>query len=739
MALPDQGDQLFAGVLKPSRADPARLDPMNVKLELISRAIMYGLVAVLAFFVLDGPDRIRVPVGLVFGIFLHILIGIALPIGKRVLAHQLVDAVATLIGVVVVPTIWIVGVVSSATALVASYSLAGSRWSQVINLSVIIGSLTLAAIAGQPAVIATGLLITPALVGYHFSVNSTSDQLSSLQDDLSHGLNAAGIFVHLSSADDGQARSVVGPHEQIIGWSESELTSIPLDDLIHPEDADAYTPNLDNLGTGATLERKARFRHKNGQWVWLHDVSRVIENSGTQYLRGYIRDVTELEEASQIIREQATRDGLTGLVNRRVFSNDVIERIEKGEQFALAMLDLNRFKEINDTFGHDYGDHVLVETARRLTFVSRGDDTVSRLGGDEFAIVIGDVTSVADAQLYIDRLVSSLAKPIDVAETSIHCQPAIGFALSRPDEDLDVSTLLHWADVAMYEAKQNGYQSQAFSAASEERLNTSRQRRGEVMRALDDGELILHFQPKLNMVDGTIYGVEGLARWQHGTDGLLQPADFIDLISMSPQMTAFTDRMITHGIKFAAACNEQGTPISVAINIAARSLFDQGLADRTAQKALEYGINPSQLIFEITEQDIMDDITATSVVLSQLSDLGIGLSVDDFGTGHSSLSRLIDLPVTEVKIDRRFVSAAPHSERDRVATQSIIDLARRLRLAVVAEGVENQEQVDLLLSMDCQAAQGFLFARPSAEEQVLELLTAQRTQAEQQVVGQSNG
>lgn len=726
MGLSDQGDQVLKGVGESSRSDPSRLDPNHAKIEILVRVVALVLAGLFAWFFLESPVKVIVPIMLMMAIVLQLLISKAVPSSNRDVAYLGVDSAVTMLGIVTVPTLWIVGLVVGAAALIVSYSLTGSRWSQVFNWALILTSLAIPISQNEQSAFIAATFVVAILIIYQYRVGTNDRQLQSLHDDLSHGLTAGGIFVHLSSIQDGQAKSVIGPVENLVGWSEQEWTTKPQSSIIHPDDLAEFQIDPSLQSTGATFDRKARFRHKDGQWVWLHDVTRVVEANGQKYLRGFTRDVTELEKANRRIRDQAAHDELTGLFNRTSLTADVAGRLKRSEPFALVMLDLDRFKEINDTFGHEYGDQVLIETARRLQSISREQDTVARLGGDEFAIAIGSTSTEAEAKPSIDRILESLSKPINLADTSIHCHASIGYALSRRDQDLDVSNLLHWADVAMYEAKQGGTRSCSFSPEIEQKLITTRQRRSGVIKALDHGQLVLHFQPKVNLADNTIYGVEGLARWMHPTDGLLLPGEFIDAIAMSPQMAGFTDRMIGEGIKFASACNEQDTPVSVAVNIGARSLFDRDLAKRTAEQARDFHVDPAQLIFEITEQDIMDDLAATSSVLSQLSDLGIGLSVDDFGTGYSSLSRLIDLPVTEVKIDRRFVSQAPTDQPARVAAQSIIELAANLELDVVAEGVEEQAQVDLLMALGCQQAQGFLFARPASADQVLELLRSRR-------------
>ena len=409
-----------------------------------------------------------------------------------------------------------------------------------------------------------------------------------------------------------------------------------------------------------------------------------------------------------------------------MLASEIARRIDRGDSFALAVLDLNRFKEVNDTFGHEYGDRVLVETARRLVTSVREDDVVARLGGDEFAVVLNEAVDGPADRRFVERVTAATAEPIDLGETTIVCTPSIGVARSRPDEVVDVSTLLHWADVAMYEAKASNLGSCVFSPASEQRLNLIRIRRAALSAGIENDEFVLRFQPKVDMLDGRIYGVEGLARWEHPEDGLLPPEDFIDIVSSSSQMKAFTDRVVDEGARFAAACNAQGTPISVAINIAARSLLDLELASRAEAIARRHGIDPSQLTFEITEQDIMDDGAVVNSVLNDLVELGISLSVDDFGTGYSSLTRLLELPVREVKIDRRFVEAAPRSDQHRVAVRSIVDLAGNLGLDVVAEGVEKPAEGHLLVSFGCRRAQGFLFGSPERPEQVLQTLAAGR-------------
>jgi diguanylate cyclase (GGDEF)-like protein len=418
--------------------------------------------------------------------------------------------------------------------------------------------------------------------------------------------------------------------------------------------------------------------------------------------------------ASRRLRHQATHDTLTGLSNRAELHDDGAKALANarrdGSLAALMLIDLDRFKEVNDTMGHEQGDRLLVDVAARLRQLLRGDDILARLGGDEFAVLAivphrGAVGEVAT------RLLRALAVPFDVGGVAIELGASIGIAL-QPDHGEDVSTLLRHADVAMYEAKRAGSHIETYATErdpySAERLKLL----GELRRAVDHDELVLHFQPKVALSSGRVIGVEALVRWEHPERGLLGPHEFLGLAERTGLIADITRWVLDAAVRQCAAWRRSGSELPVAVNLAAANIVDTTLPESVAHILQRWDVPGRLLECEISEDTVMGDPRRAGDVLERLRELGVRLSLDDFGTGHSSLSYLKRLPLDEVKIDRSFVIGMADDPSDAAIVRSTIDLARHLGLEVVAEGVETSEVLDVLAALQCDVAQGFLLSRP---------------------------
>ncbi len=419
--------------------------------------------------------------------------------------------------------------------------------------------------------------------------------------------------------------------------------------------------------------------------------------------------------ASRRLRRQALHDALTGLPNRTLLH----ERCEKaigaaqrqGHTAALLLIDLDRFKEVNDTLGHDHGDELLVEVSRRLSAIVRRGDLLARLGGDEFAVLLCNVPHRGVVAEVATRLHSALERPFDLRGVAINLEASVGVALCPLHGD-DVSTLLRRADVAMYEAKQSGARIETYDFErdpySPERLSLL----AELRRALDEDELVLHYQPKISLASGRVIGVEALVRWEHPTRGLLPPVEFIPLAERTGMVADLTRWVLDAAVRECAGWRAAGVDLPVAVNLAAGNIVDAGLPDAARATLERYGVPGNRLECEISEHTVMSDPRRAGEVLHRLRDLGIRLSLDDFGQGQSSLSYLKRLPLDEVKIDRSFVLGMANDDDDAAIVRSTIDLARHLRLEVVAEGVETEEVADGLRELRCDIAQGYHFSRP---------------------------
>ncbi len=440
-----------------------------------------------------------------------------------------------------------------------------------------------------------------------------------------------------------------------------------------------------------------------------------------------VRDITEQkvaeharDEAEEQLRHQALYDGLTGLPNRMLFLDRVkhalmAARRETGE-LALLMLDLDRFKEINDTLGHAAGDDVLSEVARRLSKVTRKGDSVARLGGDEFAILLPNA-SKTDSAMVVSRVTSCLEEPIVVQDLPIRVDASIGLA-AFPKDGSDAELLIRHADVAMYVAKaaNGGFASYENSADphSPDRLALI----GELRGALEREEIVLYYQPQLSLSTGTIVAVEALSRWQHPQRGLIMPDEFIPLVQETGLIKPFTHYVLDKALRQCRSWMDRGRPMRVAVNLAMRNLIDADLPSDVADLLALNGVPEDLLVLEITESAVISDPMRTEAVLARLAKMGVRLSVDDFGTGYSSLTYLTRLPIDEIKIDRSFVTHMNASADREVVVRSTIDLARNLGKQVVAEGVETVEVLRRLRELGCHLVQGYYVRRPLPAEEL---------------------
>ena len=439
------------------------------------------------------------------------------------------------------------------------------------------------------------------------------------------------------------------------------------------------------------------------------------------------------------IRESDRRarcDELTGLGNRRSLVDRLDALMTDRQEHALLLIDLDGFKELNDTLGHHAGDEVLRQIGPRLAHAVRDHDTLARLGGDEFALVIapGDEAGGGAAAL---RLRNGLEAPFDVEGITVHINASVGIALF-PAHAQTALGLLQRADVAMYEAKRKRTGLEVYLASrdvhSRERLALV----GEMRSAIEAGELVLHYQPKASLDTGRVHGVEALVRWNHPWRGLLEPEAFLPIAEQSGLTRALTAFVLGKAIQQAGEWERAGLDLNVAVNLGPADLLDLGLPDEVSRLLERGDCPPGRMQLEVSEDVVMADPDRTIDVLRRLRDLGVRIALDDFGAGHSSLSHLTQLHLDELKIDRSFVQRMDRSQPHGAIVRSSIDLGRRLHLRVVAEGVESAETWDTLAAWGCQEAQGFYLARPMPAGEVRGWLdAANRAGADGRPVGSS--
>jgi diguanylate cyclase (GGDEF)-like protein len=424
-------------------------------------------------------------------------------------------------------------------------------------------------------------------------------------------------------------------------------------------------------------------------------------------------------------KHQALHDALTDLPNRRLFRDRVNQAVvatrRTQQPVAVMIIDLDRFKEVNDTLGHHIGDILLQQVAARLQSTLREGDTIARLGGDEFAVLLPMVSGPVAAAGVAEKLVKALEEPFTIRSWTFDIDASIGIAVS-PEHGDTVDALMQRADVAMYLAKESRAGFELYSADRDRHSPRRLALLGDLRRALDDGSLVLHYQPKADMRTGGVRGVEALLRWTHVEHGPIPPDEFIPLAEHTGLIRPLTLFVLDRALAQCREWNDDGVAVGVAVNLSVRNLYDPSFADEVARLLAVHGVPARQLELEITESVIMADPMRAMAVLARLSDLGVGLSLDDFGVGYSSLAYLKRLPVTEIKIDKSFVMNISHDESDAMIVRSTIGLARSLGMRVVAEGVESQETWARLVALGCDIAQGHYLCKPKPAWEVTPLL-----------------
>lgn len=438
---------------------------------------------------------------------------------------------------------------------------------------------------------------------------------------------------------------------------------------------------------------------------------------------------TETTEWKRKSMHGATHDALTNIPNRALFYDQLRQLIlvasREQKTIAVLFIDLDGFKEINDTFGKHSGDLILIHLVARLQRIVQSNDTIARMGGDEFALSLMGDRSENDAVSIINQIHKILKSPFEISDSSIEIGTSIGLSLF-PDNGEDADSLIQRAEVAMHVAKhtQDGYV--AYSSDQDQDNPRRIMLMSELRYAIDNNQLELHYQPKIGMQTGKIISVEVLVRWKHSEHGHISPAEFIPLAERTRLMKPLTNWIITNSLHEYAKWQNSGLTIGMAINISARDLSDPEFPDKFAELLATYEVKPVSLTLEITESSVMDDPRRTLEVLNRLSDMHLSLSIDDFGTGYSSLAYLSKLPVKEIKIDQTFVMNMTENKNDALIVKSTIDLGHNLGLNVIAEGVEDKETWRMLEQMGCDIAQGYYMSPPLRKPELLKWLQESR-------------
>jgi diguanylate cyclase (GGDEF)-like protein len=444
---------------------------------------------------------------------------------------------------------------------------------------------------------------------------------------------------------------------------------------------------------------------------------------------GYQRRTERQADENQ---HQALHDGLTGLPNRTLLHDRTAQAIRQADRelvpAGLLLLDLDRFKEVNDTLGHHYGDQLLVKVGQRLQAALREVDTVARLGGDEFAVLLSRVETAEGAVAVARKLQASLQEPFLLEGLSLEVEASIGLAI-YPEHGNDPDELLQHADIAMYVAKETHAGFVLFDPSLDQHNPRKLALLGELRRAIEHDQLVLHYQPKVDAHTGQVLGVEALVRWQHPEHGLIPPGEFIPLAEHTGLIGPLTHYVLDAALHQCRDWRRAGHELSMAVNVSARRLHDLDFPDEVAATLATWEVPARLLVVEITESAIMADPARALQILGRLNQMGVQVSIDDFGTGYSSMAYLKSLPVHELKVDQSFVSQMTTSDRDAVIVRSTVDLGRNLGLHVVAEGVEDSLTLQELDALGCDAIQGFYISRPVLPDDLIIWLEQQQSAA----------
>jgi diguanylate cyclase (GGDEF)-like protein/PAS domain S-box-containing protein len=520
---------------------------------------------------------------------------------------------------------------------------------------------------------------------------------------------------------------------QIVGYSEIELLQRFFHQITCPDDLAEDRALVARLVAGELrdYQRETRYRRKDGALVRVAVSASTMREASSGQLRLIlaVEDISRRKEAEEALLRMANHDALTGLPNRLLLQDRLAQAIvqaqRNGRQVGVMFVDLDRFKHINDSLGHEAGDQLIVEIGRRLSAALRESDTVARQGGDEFVVVLADLEGPDDAATVARKVQAGLFQPLELAGQEVFPSGSIGIAM-YPRDGLDSHALLRAADSAMYHAKGGGgngfhfYAADMLARAEEHlRLETGLQ------HALQREEFVLHYQPQVDAVAGRIFGVEALLRWQPQDGVLLEPAGFLPLAEETGLIVPIGEWVLAHALRRQVLLARAGLPLRMSVNLSARQFRQQDVAALVARLLEEEGADPAMLTLEIAESVLTENTEAAASALARLAALGVQLAIDDFGTGHSSLSNLKRFPIHVLKIAPAFVADIGDGE-DAAIVKAVIALARSLKLGVVAEGVEEAAQQAFLDAHGCRLMQGYRFAPPLDADALERLL---RTEA----------
>jgi len=543
-------------------------------------------------------------------------------------------------------------------------------------------------------------------------------------------------------APDSTIRFLSPSARTVLGHDPRKLVGTRLLDLLHPEDEPGARQFMAELASGGpsgsrgSLAREWRLAHANGSWLTVDNVgTNLLDELTVQGLVLNTRDVTERRIMEEQYMHQAFHDPLTDLANRSLFLYQVghalARGVRHGESVTVLFLDLDNFKNVNDSLGHAAGDRLLVEAARRLSACVRDSDLIARLGGDEFAVLIESTDSVDEVLNMAERVVASLGRAFVLNGKEVFVSASIGIACTAQGETSD--ELVRNADVAMYIAKTRGKGryvlfEPAMHAAALERLDLE----ADLRRATERGEFFLEYQPIIALDGGEVCGTEALVRWRRAGRGTVPPIMFIPVAEETGLIVEIGRWVLREACRQGARwAQERGAPVRVTVNLSGRQLQDPAIVDDVHNALLESQFTPADLVLEITESILMHHVDVSLLRLTQLKELGVSLAIDDFGTGYSSLSYLQRYPIDILKIDKAFVDTIDKGGDGAVLASAIVALGETLRLDTVAEGIETEAQRGMLMELGCAFGQGFLFAPPLSADDLSVLMRVRGTRVKE--------
>ena len=604
----------------------------------------------------------------------------------------------------------------------------------------IIGSPTVLGVAGLGLV---GALMVIVLLGHATAAREVLEsELRGSERRLSALVTSSSDIV-LVATSGGELSYASPAFESVLGYPSGDAQSLMADTLLHSDDREGLASAMAAAGTsGSTVSEEIRFRRSDGEWLWFE--AAITNLTDDPDVNGYVanlRDITRRKDAEDRLAHAALHDSLTGLPNRALILNRAEQMLARSRRdfapVAALFLDLDDFKDINDTLGHEAGDQLLTAVADRMAGAIRPGDTVGRLGGDEFVVLLEGASLAAGSGVVAQRVLDVLAAPFEIPASDAPLDVTASIGIAEGDR-AHPGELLRDADIALYRAKAAGkHCAVTFDASMHEAVDHNRSIELDLHHALEDDQFFLLYQPTIDLMTGAVAGVEALLRWRHPERGTVQPDDFIPALESSGLIVPVGEWVLREACHQAEMWSRQGHRITMSVNISAVQLQRDRIMDDVHNALSASGFDPERLILELTETTLMLDVDATLIRLKLLKALGVNLAIDDFGTGYSSLAYLRQFPIDVLKIDRTFVTGMTETRESAAIVHTLVQLGKVLGLATVAEGIENEEQWERLKEEEVNIGQGFFFARPLDVEGVEQFLDMTSTAEVAAVVGRS--